>query len=263
MLDHPDTPLDPRLSIGGNHPPSLVEQVAAALPDDTEALRAEIEPLAARANAAPRKIRNDNDLDVVGTVVTDARDLLNRLDVKRKEIGDPYFRTHRRVNEYFKPFTDRVDRIVKTLQGVADAYAAEKAAKERAIAEAQARKAREEEEARLAAAKAAEEAGRLKNAGAHAAKAEAAAEKAAEAEARAHASAADLTRTRTDSGILSTAKEEWDFEIEKYDAIGLEPLRPYLKREAIEQAIRWAIKAGKREIAGVRIFPKTKAQFRR
>jgi len=262
MLDQ----IDPRLSIGGNSPPAtMAETLAAALPDDTASLRGEIDALAARANAfpPPRKVKTDADLDLVASIATDARDLLNRLEVKRKEIKDPYWTAGKRIDEYFRPLTARVDTVVNFFQKIADTYAAEKAAKERAIAEAAARKAREEEEARLAAAKAAEDAGRLKDAGAHAAKAEAAAERAEEAEARASASADALTHTRTGSGILSTAKEEWAFEITHYDHIDLEALRPYLARDAIEKALRFAVKQGMREIKGVRIFQTTKAQFRR
>ena len=75
-------------------------------------------------------------------------------------------------------------------------------------------------------------------------------------------SAADLSRQRTASGALATAKTEWVFEITDYDAIPLDKLRSYIKRDAIEAAIRMAIKMGNRELPGVRIFEDVKALIR-
>jgi len=155
---------------------------------------------------------------------------------------------------------------------------AEKAAREAAAAQARATQAADDKvaaAARQAAAEAArkveDEAARAKAEGAkRAAEAEAirletesnaALEAAAEAERDADlaAKAADenaaaMARTRASSGTLGTLKTVWDFDIDDYDAIDVSVLKPFIKREHIEQAIRAYIKLGHRGLKGVRIY---------
>ncbi len=220
---------------------------------------------------APKKIKNDADLDAVGKIVIATRALAKKVEDARVTAKEPFLTGGRDVEAFFastfgqavkKPLTGRLGRIMETFQKIGDDYAAEKAAKERAEAQARADKLRKEEEARLELARKAEEAGRAKTSVNHQAKAEISALQAAEAEAVANAPAADLVRTETESGLTVSAKTPWDFEITDYDKIPLDNLRPYFKRDDVEKALRFAVRQGARQIPGVRVFQNTKATFR-
>lgn len=246
--------------IGHNAPPPLRDILA----ENHASLLREVEALADRANAAPRQINDDADFDTVGTLAKDAGALVRRVDGFRKTEKEPYLQAGREVDGFFGAMTDRLDRIKAAFQKIADDHMRAKAAEERRRREEEARKAREEEERQREIARRAEEANRAKTAEKHDAKADALAEKAAIAEASAQASAADLTRTRTASGTLATARTEWAFEITDVDAIPLDKLRPYLPRAEIEKAIRAYVRFHKdaAPLAGVRIFEDVRASFR-
>ena len=96
----------------------------------------------------------------------------------------------------------------------------------------------------------------------HEDRAEEAEENARRAEAAARAKSADLTRVRSASGAVATTRTSWAFDITDLDAIPLDKIRPYLARDAIEKALRTAVRFGARDIAGVRIFQDDKATFR-
>ena len=249
---------DQPAGIGHNVPPNLIEILA----ENNAQLRHELEKLAGRATHAPRKITDEADLGVIGSLVRDARALNINITAKRKAEKEPFLNAGREVDQYFNTLTDRVDRIVTTFQAIGDDYQREVAAKARAEAEARAKAAREEEARRIAEARKAEEAGRKANAAKHEGKAELARAQAEQAEATAQEKAADLTRVRTESGVIASAKEAWTFTITNYDEIPLDVLKPFLKREAVEAALRAAIKLNLRECKGVRIFKDVKASFR-
>jgi hypothetical protein len=78
----------------------------------------------------------------------------------------------------------------------------------------------------------------------------------------AKASAADTVRQHTASGITASARTEWAFEIVAFDAVPLDALKPYFKRDAIDAAIRLAVRQGIRDLPGVRIFEDVKSSFR-
>ena len=182
----------------------------------------------------------------------------------RKMIKDPYLTAEREIDGFFKTnFKERLDRISKAFQDLADEHQRAKAAEARAAAIAEANRLRAEEEKRLELQRKAEEAGRAAHAAGHAAKADEATAKREEQEAIAASSAADLTRQRFDSGTLATAKTEWAFiEFTDFRKVPLDVLRPYLKREDVEKAIRTAVKMGIHQIDGCRIEETTKAVFR-
>lgn len=225
-------------------------------------LRDDVAWLAARADGAPKIIKSQNDLNGVGTLIRDARAMAKKANDARVAEKEPFLSGGRDVDSFFKTLTDRLDRISQFFQKIADEYQRAVAVEARRKAEEEARKARQEEEARLAQAMAAREANRDKHAEQHTAKAEAAGFAAERAEAVANTSAADLTRQRLDSGVLATSKEAWTFEITDFDAVPLDKLRPYFTRAHVEQAVRLAVKQGRRELAGVRIYEDIKASFR-
>jgi hypothetical protein len=76
------------------------------------------------------------------------------------------------------------------------------------------------------------------------------------------ASAADMARVHTGMGGVATLKAPWAFDGIDRLAIDLETLRPYLPLDGIEKAVRAYIRAGGRELKGVRIFQDRKALIR-
>jgi hypothetical protein len=82
------------------------------------------------------------------------------------------------------------------------------------------------------------------------------------AEKAAAAVAADLSRQRGDYGSVASLRTTWVFEYDNIGDVDLEALRPYLKQEHVEQAIRAAVKLGIRTIGGVRIFQTKNTQVR-
>lgn len=70
----------------------------------------------------------------------------------------------------------------------------------------------------------------------------------------ANAKAKELTRVTSSYGTTVSLRSEWTFRNLDRAKIDLEKLRPYLPLEGIEKAIRAAIKAGERTIAGVEVY---------
>ena len=78
----------------------------------------------------------------------------------------------------------------------------------------------------------------------------------------ADAKAAELHTTRGDYGSSSSLRTFWDFTDLDRRSIELQALRYHLPEDALEKAIRSFIKAGGRELLGVRIFQNTKSVVR-
>jgi len=237
---------------------------------NTVANVAELENAAA---GLPEKIASKEDHDAIADMIKTIRDAGKGIDGSREAEKSPYLLGGAAVDGFFKPLVQRLTVASDILYGRLQTYLREKAAEERrqreeaaakAAAEA-ARKRREEDAAR----EAAEAARRADYRARHEARAAQAAQDADNAEGRARAAEldalvkpAELARTRSDQGALSTLKSEWTFTVDDYDAIPLDKLRPYITRENIEKAIRQFVKNGNRELAGVNIFQTEKATVR-
>jgi hypothetical protein len=248
-----------RTAVVGDNRPSLIttDQLAKDFPQ-VEAFIAELEKATAES---PLVIEDDADMETVNALAVKLGSASKRCDVLRDDTGRPHLEAKRVIDGFFKGFMARADKAQAMLAARATAYLRKKAAAERAKREA------EEAVAREAAAKAQREAAAAVKAGD--------AEKAALAQAKAdeHESCADqaadaanakpseLARTQTGAGS-STLEERWSFEITDINTIDLNALRPFLPQTAIEQSLRAFVKSGRRQIAGARIFPDTKARFR-
>jgi len=82
------------------------------------------------------------------------------------------------------------------------------------------------------------------------------------ARAKAGVRTADLVRTRSDYGSLSTLQEVWTFSDLDRQKLALGQLRQHLPQEALESAVRSFIKAGGRRLTGVKIYQTTVSQVR-
>ncbi len=241
---------------GSNKAP--IDEVLKA---DFADLREEVAATTRRALDMPRKIENEDDLAMVGGYIADCKALVKKIDGIRTDEGRPILEAQRGINDFFKRLALLVSDNSEPGQRAADDYARRKAAEERARRERAAEEARRrEEEARIKAEKArSADAAILANA-----RAEVEAGKAERAEAAAGASVAEMVKTRVE-GVTASARVDWTFRVDDYDAIDLNALRPYLARPDVEKAIRSLVRIqkGSTRLAGVSVFEDVKSTFRR
>lgn len=243
----------------GDNRPALItaDQLAKDFPQ-VESFITELEKAAAES---PLVIEDDADMETVNALALKLGSASKRCDALRDDTGRPHLEAKRVIDGFFKGFMARADKAQAMLGARATAYLRKKAAAERAKREA------EEAVAREAAAKAQREAaeavkaGNIEQAALAQSKADEHENRAEQAADAANAKPSELARTQTASGT-SNLEEKWSFEIEDIGAIDLNALRPFLPQTAIEQALRAFVKSGRRQIAGARIFPDTKARFR-
>ena len=241
---------------GSNKAP--VEEVLKA---DFADLREEVAATTRRALQIPQKVASDDDLAAVGVFIADCKALMKKLDAVRVDEGKPILDAQRGINDFFKRLSSLVNDNMAPAQNAGDTYVRRKAAEERARREREAEEARQrEEQARIKAEKA-------KSADAAilaTARANVEADRAERAEAAAGAGVAELVKTRVE-GVTASARAEWTFRIEDYDAIDLNVLRPYLARPDVEKAIRSMVRIqkGSTKLAGVSVYEDVKSTFRR
>jgi len=184
----------------------------------------------------------------------------NAARVAEKEV---FLEGGRTVDGYFKAISADLDGVAgkanalvttyKQAKAKAEREAREQAEREAREAEAEAKRLAEEAEANI------QDEGDLENA-VEADEARVAAKNAAaEAKQNAEAKAADLSRSRSDAGTVSSLTTRWVHAEDSLnrDALDLEALRQHLPALALHQAVRGFVKAGGRELPGVRIYEKT------
>lgn len=213
--------------------------------------------------AAKAPPKTDEEQAALGKVILDARALWNRADGERDREKRPILEAGRELDAFFKDMLASLVKGRDHLQGLADTYARQKAAEERARREREARELAEKAEAERQKVEAAKSSQAAANAEARAEALDSRAEKAAEAAA---ASEADLVRARA-GGVTASAKGVWRATILDYTA-AVSPLGavgPYLKRDAFEAALNSMarIQGAAAVWPGVSFSPDTKATFRR
>ncbi len=232
--------------------------IADVLAADFAELFAEADKLAAEVKARPTKVKDETDFAALGAVANKVRALTKRLDDTRKAETDPLRQAGIEIKAGFDEFIAKLTDAFAPHQAAANAYTAEKAARERRQREEEARRLREKAEAE---ARKAEQAS-----GARAARAEGRAEAlAAQADKLDQGvSAADTVRTRVAGGGVATARTSWDFSVEDYGALDLNELRAFLPQTDIDKAIRSAVRVqkGNTRLRGVKVFESTAASFR-
>lgn len=253
MTDEPNE----RAVIGGNNPP-----IAEVLADQHKALIARVEPIADRANALPESIRDDADLVKIGEIVLDAKALLKDLNISRETEKKPYLDGGRAVDEFFREFTSRMDRVATVLSERSGKYQAEQAEKNRREA---IEKARKLEEAEAKKRQEADAAKREETAEKKHFEADAMADKAAELRQQADQSATAALNFKSDVGLKSKTSGNWKHRITDLALLDLNALKPYLKIDAIDAALGIVARTqkGAAKMQGVEFFPEHKATFRR
>lgn len=227
--------------------------------------------------AADRATATDDEtLGRCGDLVKGYRACLAHIDATHRTVKEPYLKGGRLVDAERKALAERVEEAKRRVEKIGDDFvakrdaerkaeqeriaaeqraAAEKAAeaeRQRLAAEAEAERLRQEaasEEDRLAAEKAAEEA-------------RAKAEEAMSAAPLAAATRDDDRLVRSDAGATVGGKQEWQSQVTDYEVAFIHVSDNPRVREAIDKAIASLVRAGKRKLDGVRIWPVAKANFR-
>jgi hypothetical protein len=267
-----NAPVNPRETIGANSRPALV--TADLLGRDHAVAVATIGDYEKQAADLPGVCEDDEDVGLIVALVKKLNASTKRLDELREGDKAPFLEATRIIDGFFgaKPngktvptpgtLQRRVYDLKEGLEARVTRYQVKKANAEQIAREAEEQRLREEaaEKSRIAleAAQAASAGqttpdivGKMQDA----ADASKAADKAAVA---AQAKPADLARTQTEAGTASL-REDWTHKVENFAQIDLEALRNHFGPGDIDKAIRSFVKAGGRELAGVRIYavPKT------
>lgn len=247
--------------LGHNRPPE--KAIAARLAEERADLLREVAELRSAMENAP-SVQSVKDVEACAEIVAMAADLGKRVDKARADDKNPYLNGGREVDEFYRPHLDGIAAIRRGLTESLTAWQRKKAQEEQARRAAEEKRLRDEAEARDKAARKAEEDGRGFHAAQHAQKADDARARAGEAAAAAKAPRADaIQKTTTASGQTLGAKTEWTFEVEDWSAIDLNAIRHFVKRDAVEAALRLAIRQGVHKgVAGVRIYEDIKATVR-
>jgi hypothetical protein len=263
---------NPRAVIGDNQPPNPIEGLRLSLAVQYGPLTGTIEQALTSILELPKPVN-----DTTAAQITDAlkamRELFKQAEASRVVEKDPYLRGGEVVDQFFNALKTRLTNGAKLPQAALEQYLNAKKEAERKAREEMARREREraeaerrkvaEELAKADAARRAQSAMKhVEKAATHQAAATVAQHLADQAEAAAQAKPSDLARTKTASGNVATLKTEWTHEITDLSKIPLETLRPYIAKDVLDRAIRQFIKAGGRELEGVRIYETSKAAIR-
>jgi hypothetical protein len=251
--------------IGDNQPPAG-EAIAARLAADYTGTEETAKALLDKARALPTTVADDEQLGAFAQSIRDLREHLTRVETIRVAEKEPYLHGGKAVDGWFGALKDRLAKAVKILSMRVDDYQAEKIARERKALEkiAEAERAAFEESARREAELAAYKKTSEPEQARASLDAKIAQQQAAMAQMRAAASDAELGRQHFASGGMVTAKREPDVEVLDWDAVPLDMLRPYIRRDEILKAIKaWArAKDYAEQMPGVRIEIRSKAVVR-
>lgn len=243
------------MSMGHNIDTPRAEAVTSRLELDFGELLLNTDTLLDEAAVLPTIIESNDDVSAIGGVVKKLRDLWKRGEAQRVAEGEPYMQAKAAVDAFFKRrVTEPLDGMGRTLNRRLDVHKQRQLAEERARREAE----------MMAARKALQEAERARQ------EAESAAKRARSnrtveeraAEARAARVDADIAAVEAERATLATMAKPSAIVGERFESdrsglvsmrrqnvailedpalIDLEALRPYLKREWLEQALRaWA-----------------------
>lgn len=268
---------------GHNRPPLdelIPQEFREALLSDRPDFDVKMRDLVDAANRA--KADDDETLGRCGDLVKSYRAIIAHVEATHKAVKAPYLEGGRLVDAERKAMLEPVERAKAKVEAIGNAYVAKREAEakaererilaeQRAAADAASRAERERIEAEQAAAQAMADAANAQDEEARKAAEIAkgiadamaiAAHNAAAAAALAPAAPAERTLIHSDAGATVGGKQEWLCEVEDYTKAMRHVRSDPKVKEAIDAAIKRLVRAGQRELTGVRIWPVSKANFR-
>lgn len=236
--------------LGHNNPPTPTLAEAwrdrIALDPAFVALKASLADAAAKAKAVT-VVDDDDDYKNAADAIALSTKVFKAASTMRVAEKEPFLTAERMVDGVFGSIVEDMVEATKVVRAAGDRYTQEKVARERAILEENARKAREAED------KARHEAETAKrNVAAKEAVSQVATQTAIMAEQAAAVKPAEIARVRSESGSMATARTETKITVDR-DTLDLDKLRPYIALDALEKAAKAAHKAGLKNIAGVTV----------
>lgn len=262
------------VGIGDNKPP-LDEEARAQFRENLLADRPDFELKLEQivASADRVTVTNDDEYGRAGDLIKIMRAAANHASEAHERAKRPFLEAGRAVDGAKNALIARLDTAKAKVQPLMNEYAAQKEAAERAereriaaeqrrlaeqAAAAERERQRAEQEA-IEAARAATNEEERRAANERAEEAAAAAEAAQAAAAIAPAEVAKAEPVRSDGGSTVSTRQVWNSEVEDYTK-ALRHVRSDPKvKEAIDSAIARLVRAGQRELTGVRIWPTTQA----
>lgn len=273
----PEKPAPAAAHIGHNRPP-LEELIPVEFRAELLRERPDfLNKMEAALSAVDRvEVVDDETLGRAGDLVNIYRACLKHIDATHKTVKQPYLDGGRMVDAEKNALIGPIEDAKRRVEAAGNAFTAKReaelraererrAAEERAAAERAAAAERERQRAEQEAADAARNAASDEERQTAAARAAEAAQAAEEAMADAALAAADTAKTepvRSDAGATVSSKQEWQCAVEDYSKAFRAVKDDPKVREAIDAAIKRLVRAGKRELAGVKIWPVAKADFR-
>lgn len=212
------------------------------------------------------EVNDEDSCGKVSDLVRMIRACAKAAEGRRVATKEPSLAEGRLIDATFMKITEPLDKAKRTLEQRITIYQRVKAEAERRVREAEARRIAEEAERQRREAEAAaaaivseQDVDDAISAGELARQQEADAERARRA---AEAKPAEMSRSRGDLGAVASLRTYWDFADLARDTLDLEPLRAHLPQDALEKAVRSFVRAGGRELLGVRIFENTATSVR-
>lgn len=269
--------------IGHNHPP-LAEPVPLAeliplefrlvLLRDRQDFFTKVDLLVDAADRAHAD--DDESLGRCGDLVNQYRKANSHVDATHKEVKEPHLIAGRLVDAEKNAIVGRIAIAKAKVESIANAFVAKReaavkaerdriAAEQRAAAERAMQAQREQMRAEADAARAVRDAATAEERIAAQGRADEAARLAERAMADAALAPAIQARSepvRSDEGATVSGKQEWQSQVIDYQVAIFAVIDNAKVQEAIDKAIAALVRAGKREIEGVRIWPVAKASFR-
>lgn len=190
------------------------------------------------ARSLPEVVEDDDDLAKYTVVITGIRTVIKNGEAARVKEKDPYLKTERAIDAFFKGIETRLAKAAGVLERRVHEHQMRKLAEERRRREQEAaEREREADEAR----KKMERARSIEKVAEREIEAHLADMRAQQADAMTQAKPADMVRTRVEGGPLVTASRVPFVDVTDYDKLDLEKLRPYIARDALMRAVRaWA-----------------------
>jgi hypothetical protein len=243
-----------------NVPPPLV--TLDQLKIDFAHVEKAVADLVTESAGIPPVIEDEEDLALATELAGKLTRAAKRCEAIRKEQNQPHQDAEKVINGLFKhDLTVRLDTEKAKLEKISGAYLKKKAAREQKVRDEQAAEARKKADAAAATLAETVKSGDVPAVSAAVTQSNTLASFAARATAAAAAPTSAMASTTTEAGN-ATLVDNWTFDELDINTVDLAALRPFLPQTAIEQALRAFIKAGRREIAGARIFNDNKARFR-
>ena len=253
-------------TIGDNMPPHDADPLRDRLSETHADLLKRRDELIAASERAPAVVADEGTAGKIADFIKQLAACIKNTETHRVAEKEVFLSAGRTVDGWFKKIGDPLIEAKRKIEGRLTVYQRQKAEAERRAREEAERIAREEAER---AAKAAAEAEAAIKAApdlqaaivAEAAAAQAAAD-AEKAKKAAEAKPAELSRSRGDYGAVASLHTFWDFADLDRATLDLEALRQHIPADALEKAVRAFVKAGGRNLKGVRIFENTETKVR-